>query len=179
MFREEIIMKLLNNHESFCEYVADLSDEDFMYAPAGKWTPGQQAEHIYRSLKPLNLVMGFPKPVMKMIFGKSNRPSKDFDSLVEKYKNKLSAGGKASGRYIPEPVWVEQRTRVNEKILSTVGQLCKKVSRFSEEQLDHYILPHPLLGKLTLREMLYFTIYHVLHHKRLIEQGRSVLATKT
>src|SRR4051812_10967895 len=109
MFREEIIMKLLNNHESFVQYIDSLSDEDFLYADPGKWTPGQQADHIYRSLKPLNRVMGLPKPIMKMVFGTSNRPSKDFDSLIEKYKGKLSAGGKASGRYVPGPVWAEQR----------------------------------------------------------------------
>jgi hypothetical protein len=30
-------------------------------------------------------------------------------------------------------------------------------------------LPHPLLGKLTLREMIYFTIYHVQHHHKLVQ----------
>ncbi len=42
----------------------------------------------------------------------------------------------------------------------------KRVDSFSEAQLDALILPHPLLGKLTLREMLYFTIYHVQHHEK-------------
>lgn len=39
------------------------------------------------------------------------------------------------------------------------------------DELDKYILPHPLLGKLTIREMMYFTIYHVEHHKKLTERG--------
>jgi len=175
MFREEIIMKLLNNHESFVEYIANLSDEDFLHAAPGKWSAGQQADHIYRSVKPLNLVMGFPKPIMKLVFGKSNRPSKDFDSLIEKYKSKLSSGGRASGRFVPGAVPVEMRKSVSENIMRTVSRLCKKVNRFSEDQLDHYILPHPLLGKITLREMLYFTIYHLVHHKKLIEQSRVIV----
>jgi hypothetical protein len=33
-----------------------------------------------------------------------------------------------------------------------------------EADLDRYLLPHPLLGKLTLREMLHFTLYHNYHH---------------
>ena len=41
-----------------------------------------------------------------------------------------------------------------------------RADSFSEKQLDTFILPHPLLGKLTLREMLYFTIYHAEHHKK-------------
>jgi hypothetical protein len=44
--------------------------------------------------------------------------------------------------------------------------LARRIDRFSETQLDQLILPHPLLGKLTLREMLYFTIYHVQHHQK-------------
>jgi len=30
--------------------------------------------------------------------------------------------------------------------------------------VDQYQLPHPVLGKLTIREMLFFTIYHNLRH---------------
>jgi hypothetical protein len=33
--------------------------------------------------------------------------------------------------------------------------------------LDEYLLPHPLIGKLTIREILYFTIYHNLRHASL------------
>jgi len=47
-----------------------------------------------------------------------------------------------------------------------VQALARRIDRFSETQLDQLILPHPLLGKLTLREMLYFTIYHVQHHQK-------------
>jgi len=50
-------------------------------------------------------------------------------------------------------------------------KLCRKTMKHSEAALDKYILPHPLLGKLTLREMLYFTAYHVAHHKQLVEKG--------
>jgi len=32
------------------------------------------------------------------------------------------------------------------------------------------LLPHPLLGKVTVREMLYFTIHHVQHHHALVER---------
>jgi hypothetical protein len=47
-------------------------------------------------------------------------------------------------------------------------KLIRKVLSYREGKLDHYILPHPLLGKLTLREMLFFTIYHNEHHLNLL-----------
>jgi hypothetical protein len=45
-------------------------------------------------------------------------------------------------------------------------QLWKAVDSWREADLDRYRLPHPLLGKLTLREMLFFTLYHNYHHVR-------------
>jgi len=39
----------------------------------------------------------------------------------------------------------------------------------TDTQLDQYIAPHPLLGKITLRELGYFTIYHTQHHLAIIK----------
>ena len=39
-----------------------------------------------------------------MVFGKANRASKDYAGLITKYKTKLQAGGKASGRFVPDHV---------------------------------------------------------------------------
>ena len=39
--------------------------------------------------------------------------------------------------------------------------------------LDAVLLPHPLLGKLTVREMLFFTVYHVQHHRALVERDHA------
>jgi hypothetical protein len=40
----------------------------------------------------------------------------------------------------------------------------------TDPHLDHFIAPHPLLGKITLRELCYFTIYHTLHHQAIINE---------
>jgi hypothetical protein len=36
--------------------------------------------------------------------------------------------------------------------------------KWKEEEPDKYIVGHPLLGKITVRELGYFNIYHTLHH---------------
>ena len=53
------------------------------------------------------------------------------------------------------------------KLSALINKLNKKIDSFDEKDLDRYILPHPLLGKLTIREMLFFTVYHVQHHQSL------------
>jgi hypothetical protein len=44
------------------------------------------------------------------------------------------------------------------------------LQNWSEEELDIYNCPHPVLGKTTIKEVLYFTIYHVQHHTEIIKK---------
>lgn len=171
MTKETIIQKLQANHNEFIDLVFSLNEKEFTLSVNNKWTAGQHFEHIYLSVSPLTTALRLPLFILKLIFGKANRPSRDYDTLVEKYHGKLASGGTASGRFIPKPVNFEQRDLLKHKLSGTVAQLCKTANNYTESQLDNYILPHPLLGKLTIREMLCFTIYHAGHHKNLILQS--------
>jgi hypothetical protein len=174
MHKLEIQNSLRSKHKEFADLIVSLNDEDFTYRPAGKWSAGQQLDHIYRSVSALALGLSLPKFVIRLYAGKANRPSRDFEALVAKYKLKLEAGGKAAGRYIPKEIDTSQKNNLEKKLLHSVDGLCKKLDRYNESQLDFYILPHPLLGKLTIREMLYFTIYHVKHHQDLTLKNLAV-----
>jgi hypothetical protein len=109
-----------------------------------------------------------PKFMLRLIFGKSNRPSKSYDDLVLKYQITLQNGGKATARFIPKSVVWVQKEKLILRLQSHVETLIQNISAYTEEDLDTLIAPHPLLGKLTLREMLYFTAYHVTHHQKSI-----------
>ena len=171
MKKEELAILLQDNHAKFIQQMQGLNEVDFCYAPEGKWSAGQQLDHIVRSVSPVNMAMGLPKFIVKWKFGTANRPSKTFEGLVEKYNRKLQEGGKASGRFVPLPVSGHQKDDLIKQLNLLVASLSHKTTKHSEEALDKYILPHPLLGKLTLREMLYFTAYHVEHHMHLVEKG--------
>ena len=168
--------QLIDQHERFTQIILALNKDEFLFAPPGKWTAGEQLDHIYRSVSALSLGLSLPKFLIRLYVGKANRPSKTYDELVAKYKLKLSAGGKARGRFVPKSVNPGSKEITARKLKNAVRGLCKKIGRYTEEQLDYYILPHPLLGKLTLREMLYFTIYHVQHHHQLTVQNLGLMA---
>jgi hypothetical protein len=70
----------------------------------------------------------------------------------------------------------DQKPALVQSISNEIKWLSEKLDKFTEEELDKYILPHPLLGKLTIREMMYFTIYHVLHHQMMTERDLMSLA---
>lgn len=165
MNKQEIINQLQKSHQAFADYIGSLKEDDFLFTANNKWTPGQQALHILKSIRPVKLAFSLPGFVLRLYFGKANRPSRSYEQLLEKYQEKLAAGGRALGRFIPAPVAFSQKEKICKEITAVNNALCRKVNNCTEEALETYILPHPLLGKLTLREMLYFNILHVEHHR--------------
>lgn len=168
--------QLTENHAAFFRMIRELSDADFLAAPHQKWTAGQQLEHIRRSVTPVNLAFGLPGYVLRFLFGTSNRPSRTYEALIERYHQKLAAGGKASGRFVPPPFALKDREKAIARLEAQVKALTRRLSRYPESKLDTLLLPHPLLGKLTLREMLYFTAYHVTHHHKAVQQNLQIPA---
>ena len=138
--------------------------EQFSQSPAGKWSPGTQADHLVRSAKPVNLALRLPGLLIGLRFGTADRPSGDYDAVVGKYVASLEAGGKASGPYVPPAVRAEQQAATIAALRKQYARLSAGVAPWSEAQLDRYFLPHPLIGKLTVREVLFFTHYHTRHH---------------
>jgi hypothetical protein len=170
MTKPQIIQLLQEKHNAFIAYIDTLTTEEFLYAPADKWTAAQQLDHIYKSVKPLTQALGYPKLVPRLLFGKANRPSKTYDVLINRYNEKLSLGGRASGRFVPPTIAASQKDGLIKLILGSVNKLSKRIEKLNETELDNLILPHPLLGKITIREMLYFTAYHVEHHDNIIKR---------
>ena len=162
--KPEIISALNENVDAFNNYITPLGKEQFEATPNGKWSAGQNLDHLIRAIKPLQLAYSLPKFALTILFGKTNRPSRTYDELVTKYKTKLAAGGKASGPFIPPTIKFENKNELIKKYDDQKQKLFVKIEKQSETDLDKYILPHPLLGKVTLREMLYFTIHHNEHH---------------
>jgi hypothetical protein len=171
MDKNALIQLLQTNYQHFIECLTNLSDIEFDLEKNGKWTAGQHLEHLNLSVKPLLMAYSLPSFIPRLWFGKANRPSRSFEDLVKKYQEKLANGGRATGAYIPKKVTINQKTDLINKLQKQINSLSQKVAQFTENQLDTLILPHPLIGKITFREMLYFTAYHVQHHEELIKKN--------
>ena len=168
--KDEIIDALNEKINAFNNFISPMTKEEFEISPGGKWSAGQNLDHLIRAIKPLQLAFRLPKLFLKIFFGNANRPSKSYEQLVGKYKSKLAAGGKASGPFIPPVILFENKNALLKTYEKQKLNFIRKVRKQKESELDKYILPHPLLGKLTMREMLFFTIYHNQHHLETLEQ---------
>lgn len=169
MKREEIAEKLKASYKQYTDYVKELTPDEFEFEPKGKWSAGQQTLHLIKSTKPLLNGLGLPKFIIKSKFGKANRPSRSYDELVARYKERLDQGGTATSPYVPGKVVAKDQEKLITELTDVINKMSKKIEKWSEEQLDEFVLPHPLLGKVTTREMLYFTIHHASHHQLLIK----------
>jgi hypothetical protein len=171
MNKETIKKELTEKHKEFVDYINSLSDNDILNTKNNqKWSAGQHLEHIYLSVRPVNMALLLPKIIMRLFFGKPNE-KRTYEQLVNDYQNALKNGGKAGALYIPKSVSISKKQNLIINLTKLVVALNRKIDKISEEDLDKHNLPHPLIGKTTIREMLYFTIYHVQHHQKAIKEN--------
>ena len=173
MNKEDIANLLEEKHQSLFNWLEQHGIELWESGPEGKWTTGQHTKHLLESIKPLNTALSFPKFVLKYKYGIANRAVRDYDAIKNRYLERLKdAQGIGSpfskGKKIPKSKdknYFINRLKVESK------KLQYKTKKWSDKDLDTYILPHPLMGKMPIRELLMWTSYHVEHHtKTLMEK---------
>lgn len=167
--REEILAAYRGLREEGMDFWAALSAERFA-APFGEaWSPADNLRHLLKSTEAVTKGLKLPGLALRTLFGAAHEPSLSYDRLRAKYRAAL-VGGVDAGKFAPSaitaPADVEgwQRELIKE-CREALADLAQAAERWDERELDLYRLPHPLIGKLTLREMLFFTLYHYTHHK--------------
>jgi DinB family protein len=149
-------------------------DTEAFFRPIGtSWSPADTVRHLTKSTRPVITALKAPKLLLRFRFGKSGRGSVTYDELCERYRGLLAAGGQA-GRFAPSAHTESDAAAWRRKILSAYDgvqlELRDGMGRWPEKKLDQLQLPHPLLGNLTVREMLFFTLYHQRHHIGVVER---------
>lgn len=167
MNKINIAHQLTENYTAFIRFVQSLTPEQYDHAPEGKWTAGQQLAHLVLCVKPLVQVYGMPAAMIMQTFGQTDRGSRSYDELTQTYREKLEEGGKAPSKFVPEPSPFHQREELCITLDNLIATLNREIAAFTDEELDTLQVPHPLLGNLTLREMLFNAIYHAEHHHRM------------
>jgi DinB superfamily len=168
MNKPEILQKLAEGFSLVDETLRKADNAIFYIRKDNKWSIAENCKHLSLSVKPLNTAFSLPNFAL-LFFGKLNRPARNYDEMVEKYLQKLAEGAVATSQFVPEKISVENsKEDLIQEIKKINDSFLKKVDDFTEDDLDKYLIPHPVLGKLTIREMLYFTICHTLHHQKAI-----------
>ena len=92
----------------------------------------------------------------------------DYDNVIENY---LKSTLQAPQTFLPEHINPDQKAKIASDILDLLASIEHLLNDYSDEELDTLVLPHPLLGNLTLREMFYLMTYHATHHSKQTKQN--------
>ena len=174
MTREELLELLDRIQSEAAAYWSEFGDEEFFARIGPAWSPAENVRHLSKSIRPVTKAMRMPRFVMRLMFGAARRPSLAYDALVERYRGALAAGGEA-GRFAPSESATRDRATIMRHYTEANADLREQIARWPERAFDRFQLPHPLMGKLTVREMLYFTLYHQRHHMDVVKRRRGEL----
>ena len=173
---DEIARQLLSLHAESVRYLDEMSVAEFFQPQALKWSPAEHVRHLHKSVRPLVKALAVPRIVLWVRFGRSRRRSRPFGDIRDRYRARL-AKGYGANRFAPSARAVPRdakawRAEIMRNWTASVDALAARVDGWRDGALDRYQLPHPLMGKLTVREMMFFTVYHNAHHLRLVAERR-------
>ncbi len=169
--REKILLALQQVNHSVETTFKSFTLDEFFSRPGQRWSAYDTLRHLTKSVKPVTLALRLPRQVLGLLFGKPGETSRRYEQMKSAYDSALRAGAQA-GRFAPDLKEIPPTEEGAERARRTAilkwrragRNLVAAVDRWPNYKMDKYRLPHPILGKLTVREMLFFTINHNLHH---------------
>jgi len=178
--KREIVAAFETEFRAVHNFFADIDKEKFLAAPAGVWSPAENLVHLIKSCAPVIMALNVPRTALRIRFGWVRHELRTLAQVRHTYVHEaLANGGKAGGPFLPEVLepLAGAQARILGKWQEKGTEMQAALGKWSDKALDHYLLPHPLLGKMTVREILFFTLYHNLHHvndvQRLLKQLES------
>jgi len=164
----KLALQLKETYTAFIAFLQPIAHEDFELSNTGKWSASEHLAHIVLSVRPLVKILQMNKDVMLEKFGTSERKLRSYEAMTALYIKKLGSGKKAPKPFDPAFHQKENKRALCEKLTKDITTLCLLIEGLSETELDQLAIPHPLLGVLSVREMMYNAIYHGQHHQKAI-----------
>lgn len=164
MNRDELLTALERRRDVVSAYFAALPYEQFVNGTQEKCSPAHHLDHLVRSHKQLALALSMPKDRFGWKKRDSTLPGRSYEEIRDEYRRLLKVNAaKVSGRFVPEPqgIQADQLSLYGQSVDLLTHHLFNDVD---ELEMDDFTLPHPILGDLTIREMILFTLYHNEHH---------------
>ena len=172
MKKDAIAELLEEKHVELFEWLDSQTEEKWEKGPDEKWTTGQHFLHLLKSIKPLNDALSMPRLLLRTQFGKNNREVRSYDDVANRYEEKLSKNLDKAEVYNEKlkESKLSDRTYVLNRLQTENKKLQYKVRRIKDKDLDGLVLPHPLMGKMPLREIIMWTAHHVDHHTKVLKE---------
>jgi hypothetical protein len=171
MNQSELIEKLRFEFSDMENLANSFEETAFFKQPhAEKWSAAQNIVHLINSTK--GIASALKTPSVLDAYGKAERPSSDYETIQNNYRVGL-ATLQAKGMPYKHLDTEGDKAQLLQNFKDINQKLVTRATQLHEADFDTFQLPHPLLGMMTLREMLYFTADHTRHHFNIVEKINS------
>ncbi len=168
--KEDIQKSLSNIFNEINEYLNSVDVKRFKNSKNGKWSIAQNIEHLTLANNITAVSLRMPKVVLQRLFKIHRSANLNYDEVTWRYQMALGNGAKASFAFQPIFSKFPVKILVLKFWKLSCSNLLRALKNWSETDLDTYQVQHPILGKISIRELVLFTIYHTRHHLNTIKQ---------
>jgi DinB superfamily len=165
--KPEIIIRLRQIQHDLANSVRSMSDAQFERGSAQSWSPEAYLKHLLLSIKPFGKALSFPPDALKRRFGEVTRPPFRYTEVEAQYQARLAQGIRAEDYEAVTPTTFrlpEGTTDVQATLIDLWDEAHERMitglEHWSEADLDTVQILHPALGAISVRAMLFFTIFH-------------------
>ena len=168
---DEIRSAIPAQHKRFADYLRGLPLATFLGSLGNTWSPLQHMQHLMNSEAALAGFIG----ARKFLPLQTPAASKNYNEVIAVYRAALEATPIPNNPFPPpeygslDALEATRGLALGEFLKG--GDLLVEATRScSDAELDAFQGRHPLLGKMSLREFLLFSVYHVEHHQIALEK---------
>jgi len=170
---KEINKKLDNAFDEVIDWVNTRSEDqlnEIMHKE--KWTAAGHVFHLVKTTKAISNGMNVPKLALRLKFGINKRKERSYDELVNEFDDLVAKNGKfvAKDELSPAEGRKFKKEEIIKRFRDEQRDFKAALLKWDEKKLSKYLLPHPVVGKLTLREFAYFNVMHTLHHLGILKR---------
>lgn len=153
------LARLLAATEAF---VATDTAQTLHAKPTEKWSIAEELKHLAKSNQGCAHAFGQPADHLP----KTTHPPRNYEALVAEYKRKYAAGLSLPTLLVaPGETQGLDSGQAADHFAKVSRGLLQSLDSWQEAELDAVtVWKHPLLGPVTAREMMLFTVFHNRHH---------------
>jgi DinB superfamily len=171
---DEIRAAIPAQHRRFTDYLRGLPLATFLGSLDNTWSPLQHMQHVMNSETTLGGFIG----ARKFLPLQTPAVSKKYNEIITIYLAALEATPIPNNPFPPPEYGALDALEATRglalgEFLRGGDQLVNALQSYSDAELDTFQGRHPLLGMMSLREFLLFTVYHVEHHQIALEKRLS------
>lgn len=142
----------------------DVDDAAADHAMGTTWPIRRQMHHLTKSVGPVVLGLRLPKWALRLLFGTNDGPVRTMDQLITAYDAAMGPSPQSPRAYVPSGR--ASLERMNRQWTALETGLMRSLDTWTDAELDRLRLPHPTIGRMPVREILLFTLYHTRVHLR-------------